>query len=204
MGRVRPISPLLCTIFLSGLGACQDLDQVRARMADLGADDWSVREAATEDLTRMVVEDPTGEVDREIVGGLDSNDPEVATRCRIIHAVEEDQHLKIVVLEVQGEADFQSAPKTPWRTVRSGVEIPRGARLCTGVESHVVLAVGSYGKIVVQEASALEIRSLTVEWYGVTGTLRIDPGVVRFVEGDDPRFFANLRVETSRLTASVR
>jgi len=195
---------LALALALSGLCAAQDLNGVRARMADLGADDWAVREEATTELQRMVCVDATGATEREVARGLTCSDPEVVERCRLILAALADDRFEIVVLEVEGEAECQDARKAPWRVVKAGMRVPRGARLCTGVGGRIVLSFGDYARVALQEASILEIRSIRVEANRLTGTLFVDPGVVQVLKGDEPSLDFDLEIHTPRLPASVR
>lgn len=65
----------------------------------------------------------------------------------------EGASLDIRVQEVTGEVEYQTAPKTPWKTPQVVDLLPVGTKICTGIGGAVVLAFGTNSVAMLREAS---------------------------------------------------
>ncbi|GEM_PF-1797508 len=116
----------------------------------------------------------------------------------------EGASLDIVVQEVRGEVEVQTAPKTKWIVPTNGLKLSPGAKLCTGVDGQAVVTFGANSVAIVTEASMFEIRSFGMKGDELVAEAFIDPGVAHVSVKQLEQFQTDFQVSTPRLTCSVR
>ncbi|MEK7866217.1 MAG: hypothetical protein AAB434_06000, partial [Planctomycetota bacterium] len=116
----------------------------------------------------------------------------------------EGASLDIVVKEVKGEAEVQTAPKTNWLPLTPGLKLSPGAKICTGIDGEAVLLFGTNSVAIVTEVSTFEIRSFGMKGDELVAEAFIDPGVAHVSVKQLEQFETDFQVSTPRLTCSVR
>ncbi len=112
--------------------------------------------------------------------------------------------LAIVVQDAQGEVDVRVSARDKWLPASKGMRLAVGSRLCTGVESGVVVSFGTNSVALVSACSMCEIQAFEVRGEELVAKIHIEPGVAQVNVKQLPQFHTDFQVSTPRMTCSVR
>ncbi len=111
---------------------------------------------------------------------------------------------EVRILDFKGEVDFQRTARATWCPAQRGCCLPAGSKICTGIDGEVLLACGTKGLVLIEEATCFDVRSFQREGSSLVLRGRVDPGEVRILVRPETSLALEIFIDHPRLTASVR